>query len=86
MGRRGARARAKAEDKPIFLSVGYSACHWCHVMERESFADPETAELMNENFVSVKVDREERPDVDALYMDAAVAINRSAAAGRSTCS
>ena len=69
--------RAKAEDKPIFLSVGYSACHWCHVMERESFANPATAELMNENFVNVKVDREERPDVDALYMDAAVAINRS---------
>jgi len=69
--------RAKAEDKPIFLSVGYSACHWCHVMERESFADPKTAELMNANFVNVKVDREERPDVDALYMEAAVAINRS---------
>ena len=78
--------RAKAEDKPIFLSVGYSACHWCHVMERESFANPATAELMNENFVNVKVDREERPDVDALYMEAAVAINRSAAAGRSACS
>jgi uncharacterized protein YyaL (SSP411 family) len=69
--------RAKAEDKPIFLSVGYSACHWCHVMERESFANPATAELMNESFVNVKVDREERPDVDALYMDAAVAVNRS---------
>jgi hypothetical protein len=69
--------RAKAEDKAIFLSVGYSACHWCHVMERESFADPKTAEVMNANFVNVKVDREERPDVDALYMDAAVAINRS---------
>jgi uncharacterized protein len=72
-----ALARAKAEDRPIFLSVGYSACHWCHVMERESFADPKTAELMNANFVNVKVDREERPDVDALYMEAAVAINRS---------
>src|SRR5580765_8347432 len=69
--------RAKAEDKPIFLSVGYSACHWCHVMERESFADAKTAGLMNESFVNVKVDREERPDVDALYMDAAVAINHS---------
>ena len=69
--------RAKAEDKAIFLSVGYSACHWCHVMERESFADPKTAELMNASFVNVKVDREERPDVDALYMEAAVAINRS---------
>jgi uncharacterized protein YyaL (SSP411 family) len=66
--------RAKAEDKAIFLSVGYSACHWCHVMERESFADPKTAELMNQNFVNVKVDREERPDVDAVYMDAVVAL------------
>jgi uncharacterized protein YyaL (SSP411 family) len=69
--------RAKAEDKAIFLSVGYSACHWCHVMERESFSNPKTAELMNANFVNVKVDREERPDVDSLYMEAAVAINRS---------
>lgn len=65
-----ALARAKAEDRPILLSVGYSACHWCHVMEHESFADPETAALMNENFVNVKVDREERPDVDSLYMQA----------------
>ena len=72
-----ALARARDEDKPIFLSVGYSACHWCHVMERESFEVKATAELMNEHFVNVKVDREERPDVDALYMDAAVAINRS---------
>jgi len=72
-----ALARAREEDKPIFLSVGYSACHWCHVMERESFAIPATAELMNENFVNVKVDREERPDIDALYMDAAVALIRS---------
>ena len=69
--------RAQAEDKPIFLSVGYSACHWCHVMEHESFSDPATAEVMNENFVNVKVDREERPDIDSLYMDAAVTINRS---------
>jgi uncharacterized protein YyaL (SSP411 family) len=72
-----ALARAREEDKPIFLSVGYSACHWCHVMERESFGVKATAQLMNEHFVNVKVDREERPDVDALYMDAAVAINRS---------
>jgi len=72
-----ALARARADDKPIFLSVGYSACHWCHVMERESFSSPATAELLNEHFVSVKVDREERPDIDALYMDAAVALNRS---------
>jgi uncharacterized protein YyaL (SSP411 family) len=62
--------RAREEDKPILLSVGYSACHWCHVMERESFEDPETAAYMNEHFVSVKVDREERPDVDAIYMEA----------------
>ena len=67
-------ARARAEDKPVLLSIGYSACHWCHVMEHESFEDDETAELMNERFVSVKVDREERPDVDALYMDAVVAL------------
>jgi uncharacterized protein YyaL (SSP411 family) len=72
-----ALGRAKEEDRPIFLSIGYSACHWCHVMERESFANPKIAELMNERFVNVKVDREERPDVDALYMDAAVAINHS---------
>jgi uncharacterized protein len=61
---------ARANDTPILLSVGYSACHWCHVMERESFEDPETAAYMNENFVPVKVDREERPDVDAIYMEA----------------
>ncbi|HXY81166.1 MAG TPA: thioredoxin domain-containing protein [Gaiellaceae bacterium] len=67
-------ARARAEEKPVLLSVGYSACHWCHVMERESFEDEATARLMNELFVSVKVDREERPDVDAVYMDAVVAI------------
>jgi uncharacterized protein YyaL (SSP411 family) len=67
--------RARAEDKPVLLSVGYAACHWCHVMERESFEDDETARLMNELFVSVKVDREERPDVDAVYMDAVVALS-----------
>jgi uncharacterized protein len=67
-------AKARAEDKPILLSVGYAACHWCHVMEHESFEDDETAALMNERFVSVKVDREERPDVDSLYMDAVVAL------------
>ncbi|MGE5754487.1 MAG: thioredoxin domain-containing protein [Planctomycetaceae bacterium] len=63
-------ARAKAEDKPIFLSIGYSACHWCHVMEHESFEDPEIAALMNERFVNIKVDREERPDLDQIYMAA----------------
>ncbi|HSK49876.1 MAG TPA: thioredoxin domain-containing protein [Solirubrobacterales bacterium] len=65
-----ALGRARQQDRPILLSVGYSACHWCHVMERESFEDPETAAYMNEHFVNVKVDREERPDVDALYMEA----------------
>jgi uncharacterized protein YyaL (SSP411 family) len=69
-------ARARDEDKPILLSVGYAACHWCHVMEHESFEDDATAALMNEHFVCVKVDREERPDVDAVYMDAVVAFNR----------
>jgi uncharacterized protein YyaL (SSP411 family) len=69
-----ALARAREEDRPILLSVGYSACHWCHVMERESFEDPETAAFMNEHFVSIKVDREERPDVDALYMEAVQAM------------
>jgi uncharacterized protein YyaL (SSP411 family) len=67
-------AKARDEDKPILLSVGYAACHWCHVMEHESFEDAETAALMNERFVNVKVDREERPDVDSLYMDAVVAL------------
>jgi uncharacterized protein YyaL (SSP411 family) len=62
--------RARSEDKPLLVSIGYSSCHWCHVMERESFEDAETAELMNESFICVKVDREERPDVDALYMEA----------------
>lgn len=62
-------AKAKAEDKPVFLSIGYSTCHWCHVMERESFEDMEVAELLNRSFVSIKVDREERPDIDAVYMN-----------------
>ena len=65
-----ALGRARAEDRPILLSIGYSSCHWCHVMERESFEDAETAAFMNANFVPVKVDREERPDVDAIYMEA----------------
>jgi uncharacterized protein YyaL (SSP411 family) len=63
-------ARAHAQDKPLIVSIGYSSCHWCHVMEHESFEDPDTAALMNAGFVCVKVDREERPDVDALYMEA----------------
>ena len=66
--------RARREDKPILLSIGYAACHWCHVMAHESFEDEETAAVMNERFVSVKVDREERPDLDSLYMDAVVAM------------
>jgi uncharacterized protein YyaL (SSP411 family) len=67
--------RARSEDRPILLSIGYSACHWCHVMEHESFEDEATARVMNERFVSVKVDREERPDLDAVYMDAVVALS-----------
>jgi uncharacterized protein YyaL (SSP411 family) len=65
-----ALGRARAENKPILLSIGYSACHWCHVMERESFENEAIAQVMNENFVSIKVDREERPDLDQIYMDA----------------
>ncbi|HSJ97177.1 MAG TPA: DUF255 domain-containing protein, partial [Myxococcota bacterium] len=64
-----ARGQAAARDVPMLVSIGYSACHWCHVMERESFEDPDTAALMNRLFVNVKVDREERPDVDRIYMD-----------------
>jgi uncharacterized protein YyaL (SSP411 family) len=69
--------RASTEDKPILLSIGYAACHWCHVMERESFEDEETARIMNDRFVCVKVDREERPDLDAVYMDAVQAMTGS---------
>ena len=68
--------KARSEDKPILLSVGYSACHWCHVMERESFEDEEIADLMNQYFVSIKVDREERPDIDAIYMQAVQALTK----------
>ncbi|MBS1613732.1 MAG: thioredoxin domain-containing protein, partial [Bacteroidetes bacterium] len=63
-------AQAKREDKLVIVSVGYSACHWCHVMEHESFEDEIVASIMNDHFVSIKVDREERPDVDQIYMDA----------------
>lgn len=66
--------KARTEDLPLLVSIGYSACHWCHVMERESFEDPATAEIMNRNFVNVKIDREERPDLDHIYMDAVQAI------------
>ena len=69
-------AKARAENKPIFLSIGYSTCHWCHVMERESFENDETAALMNDHFVNIKVDREERPDVDKLYMNFVMLANR----------
>jgi uncharacterized protein YyaL (SSP411 family) len=69
-----ALAKARTEDKPIFLSIGYSACHWCHVMAHESFEDPDTAAIMNEHFVNIKVDREERPDLDSIYMEAVVAM------------
>ncbi len=72
-----ALAKAKSESKPIFLSIGYSTCHWCHVMEKESFEDDEVAAYLNEHFVSIKVDREQRPDVDALYIDAVAALGGS---------
>ena len=68
--------RARAEDKPVLLSIGYSACHWCHVMEHESFENSEIAGLMNRHFVSIKVDREERPDLDSIYMSAVQAMTQ----------
>src|SRR5918996_4278517 len=67
-------SRAREDDRPLLVSIGYSACHWCHVMERESFEDAEVAAVMNDLFVCIKVDREERPDVDAIYMDAVQAM------------
>jgi uncharacterized protein len=70
-------AKAKAENKPIFLSIGYAACHWCHVMAHESFEDETTAAFMNEHYINIKVDREERPDLDAIYMQATVAMTGS---------
>ena len=73
-----ALARAREEDRPILLSIGYAACHWCHVMEHESFEDPVTAALMNERFVCIKVDREERPDLDGIYLDAVSAMTGQA--------
>ena len=72
-----ALAKANSENKPIFLSIGYAACHWCHVMAHESFEDPETAAFMNEQFINIKVDREERPDLDGIYMQATVAMTGS---------
>src|SRR5580700_2708716 len=70
-----ALARAKTLDRPIFLSIGYSACHWCHVMEHESFENEEIAGILNEHFVSIKVDREERPDLDQIYMTSVQALS-----------
>src|SRR5687767_6296421 len=72
-----ALTKARTENKPIFLSIGYAACHWCHVMAHESFEDNETAAFMNEHFINIKVDREERPDIDAIYMQATVAMTGS---------
>ena len=69
--------KAKQENKPILVSIGYSACHWCHVMERESFEDEDTRAIMNKHFVNIKVDREERPDLDHIYMDAVQTITGS---------
>ena len=75
-------AEARRRDVPVLLSVGYAACHWCHVMAHESFEDEAVAAVLNERFVSVKVDREERPDVDAVYMSAVTGDDRDTAAGR----
>ena len=72
-----ALTKAKEENKPILVSIGYAACHWCHVMERESFEDESTAKMMNENFINIKIDREERPDLDHIYMDAVQAMTGS---------
>ena len=81
--------RARREDKPVFLSIGYSTCHWCHVMETESFSDEAIAAFLNAHYVAIKVDREERPDVDAAYMRAAMAMRGGGGSGfpeRSSCS
>ena len=72
-----ALALARSEQKPILVSIGYAACHWCHLMERESFEDETTAALMNEHFINIKIDREERPDIDHIYMDAVQAMTGS---------
>ena len=69
--------RARTEDKPVFLSIGYSTCHWCHVMAHESFEDPQIAEILNQYFVSIKVDKEERPDIDSIYMSVCQAFTGS---------
>ncbi len=69
--------KAQREDKPLIISIGYAACHWCHVMERESYSDSEVADYMNEHFVAIKIDREERPDIDQIYMECSILINKS---------
>src|ERR1700737_656860 len=69
--------RARTENKPVLISIGYAACHWCHVMERESFENEDTARFMNDHFINIKIDREERPDLDHIYMDAVQAITGS---------
>ncbi len=69
--------RARSDDKPVFLSIGYSTCHWCHVMERESFENPAVADILNRHFIPIKVDREERPDVDSVYMSYVQALTGS---------
>src|SRR5688572_20788955 len=74
--------KAKRENKPIFLSIGYSSCHWCHVMERESFMDDEIAKFLSQNFVCIKVDREERPDIDSIYMSSLQIYNQVTGNGR----
>src|SRR5262245_8412973 len=74
--------KAKRENKVIFLSIGYASCHWCHVMERESFLDEEIAKQLNQNFVCIKVDREERPDIDAIYMSSLQIYNQATGNGR----
>ena len=80
-----ALAEAREGDKPILLSIGYSSCHWCHVMAHESFEDPATAEVMNEHFVNVKVDREERPDLDKVYQTAHQLLTRRPGGWPLTC-
>src|SRR5699024_6483381 len=69
---------AKQDDKPLLISIGYSACHWCHVMARESYMDEDVAQVMNDYFIAIKVDREERPDIDQIYIDAAQLLNGNA--------
>lgn len=70
-------SKAKAENKPIFLSIGYATCHWCHVMEKESFEDQAVADLLNRDYICIKVDREERPDIDQVYIDVCVRLTGS---------